>query len=104
MEPTCATLQSMANKYLSPSEIGKHITKLQNGAKDAPFAATLGITRQSLRTIKAGGALPNVRTRSKLGLELVYRVVDPVNEAPSQATATATPTPKAAAKKTANNK
>lgn len=82
-------------KYLLPQEIAKHITKLQGDKKDTVFAVEIGITRQALRTIKAGLAIPNIRTRGKLGLELCYRIVPLAVATPAEVP------PTKAAKKTA---
>lgn len=63
-------------KTILPSQLGTYITKLQGDAKDTEFASSVGTTRQTLRSLKLGEYLPNVKTLEKLGLELVYRTVD----------------------------
>lgn len=99
MSGLIAIVQSMS-KYLLPHEIAKHVGKLQGTMKDTEFANSINITRQALRTIKAGLAIPNVRTRGKLGLELTYKVVPTTEVAPVSAVPAKTAAKKAA-KKTA---
>lgn len=85
------------SKFVKQSELGKHISKLQGDKNDTAFALSVGITRQALRSIRTGEYVPNSPTRAKLGLELTYRVIDPVKPAaPSEAVPA-----KKAAKKTA---
>lgn len=67
-------VQSM--KYISPVQIGSHITKLQGDTKDVAFASSVDVTRQTLRNLKRGDYLPNAQTLAKLGLELTYRVIE----------------------------
>lgn len=68
------------SKYITPSEIGKHIEKLQGNQSDTAFSASMKITRQGMLGIRNGLRIPNVRTRAKLGLELVYKVVPITDE------------------------
>lgn len=86
--------------YISQDKISAHIKKMQGNLSDTAFAKSVNLTRQTMRTIREGMAIPNVHTREKLGLQLCYRLVDPIN---SEAATAETPAP-VAAKKTAIKK
>lgn len=84
------------SKYIASTQLATHVKKLQGNLKDAAFAQSIGLTRQALRAITVRGTTPNAQTRAKLGIELVYKIIEPVK-------AEVAPTPvKTAAKKTAN--
>jgi len=71
------------SKYFKPSELGQYISKKQGDQKDAAFALSVGLTRQSLRALKTGNHIPRLKTLSALGLEVFYREADPGAPPPS---------------------
>lgn len=82
-------------KYIEFNQLAKHIDKMQGTLNDTAFATSIGLTRQGIRSIRKSEYLPNKPTRDALGLEIVYRVIEPKKPA-----AVTEPTKKAA-KKTA---
>lgn len=86
--------------YIGQDKISAHIKKMQGKLSDTAFAKSVNLTRQTMRTIREGMAIPNVHTREKLGLQLCYRLVDPINiEVTDVKTDVAAPAKKTATKK-----